>query len=89
MLKISNSLKGRVLSEKEKLNHIIGAKKKTVYCYDFETGKYLMKFDGLRLMGRSLNINYKNLEYKIKKKLPLNIIISGISYNMLLKYEKN
>ena len=48
-----------------------------------------MKFDGLRLMGRSLNINYKNLEYKIKKKLPLNIIISGISYNMLLKYEKN
>ena len=88
-LKISNSLKGRVLSEKEKLNHIIGAKKKTVYCYDFETGKYLMKFDGLRLMGRSLNINYKNLEYKIKKKLPLNIIISGISYNMLLKYEKN
>ena len=48
-----------------------------------------MEFAGLRLMGRSLNINYKNLGYKIKKNLPLNIVISGISYNMLLKYDKS
>jgi hypothetical protein len=33
-LKISNTLKGRLLSEGEKVNHILGAHKKPVYCYD-------------------------------------------------------
>jgi hypothetical protein len=36
-LKISNTLKGRLLSEGEKVNHILGAlpiRDKPVYCYD-------------------------------------------------------
>lgn len=32
--KISNSFKDRVFSEEEKANHIAGARKKPVYCYD-------------------------------------------------------
>lgn len=46
-LKISNKLKNRKLSEVVKTTHILGARKKAVYCYDFETRKYLMKFDVL------------------------------------------
>jgi len=30
------------------------AKKIPVYCYDFDTGKFLMEFGGMRIMGRIL-----------------------------------
>lgn len=55
-LKISKTLKGRITSEEAKANHVSGARKKSVYCYDFNTNKYLMEFDGLRIAARALNI---------------------------------
>ena len=91
-LKISNKLKGRILSDTTISNLVAGAIKKKVYCYDFETGKYLMEFQGLRLMGRILNISHKVLEYKIKKKVALIATRAGgegITYKLLLQYDKN
>jgi hypothetical protein len=40
--KISKSLKGRILSETEKINHVLGAQKKKVYCYDWDTNTLCM-----------------------------------------------
>ena len=42
--KISNSLKGRKKYEIEKTNHVLGARKKKVYCLDWETKAFLMEF---------------------------------------------
>jgi len=75
-LKISNTLKGRVVSEEVKANHIAGARKKPVYCYDFETGKYLMEFSGLRIMARALNLNNAHLiRRRLDKNIPLNVTL--------------
>jgi len=42
------------------------AKKIPVYCYDFDTGKFLMEFGGMRIMGRILGKNSSNyIIYKI------------------------
>jgi len=88
-LKISNKLKNRILSEEVKLNHIIGARKKAVYCYDFETGKYLMKFDGIRLATRALNLKDSfYIRYRIDKIKPLDVKIDNKKYKMLFKSSK-
>ena len=44
--KISQSLKGRILSDTVKTNHILGAHKKKAYCYEWETNTLLMEFEG-------------------------------------------
>ena len=85
-LKISNTLKGRVVSEEVKANHIAGAKKKSVYCYDFETGKYFMEFSGLRIMARALNLNNAQLiRRRLDKNKPSNVKIDGIDCKLNLK----
>nr|YP_010990987.1 GIY-YIG homing endonuclease [Pappia fissilis]WOX61260.1 GIY-YIG homing endonuclease [Pappia fissilis] len=85
-LKISHTLKGRVVSEEVKANHIAGARKKPVYCYDFETGKYLMEFSGLRIMARALNLNNAHfIRRRLDKNIPLNVTIDGADYKLLLK----
>jgi hypothetical protein len=58
--KISNTLKGRFVSETERINHILGARKKRVFFYDYDTGEFLMEFDGLRIMMRALKLKIKN-----------------------------
>jgi NADH-ubiquinone oxidoreductase chain 5 len=88
-LKISKTLKGRILSDLVKTNHIIGARKKHVYCYDWETGKYLMEFSGVRIMARALNYkSISSIQTKLNKNKPLNIIIDNIEYKMLLTTNK-
>ena len=52
--KISKTLTGRILSEKVKINHSLGARKKKVFCFDRDTGEYLMEFSGIRVMERAV-----------------------------------
>jgi hypothetical protein len=88
-LKISNKLKNRILSEEVKINHMIGAIKKSVYCYDFNTGKYLIEFDGIRLAARALNLKDSfNIRYRMDKNKPLNVNIDNINYRILFKSYK-
>ena len=61
-------------------------KKKSVYCYEFETGKYFMKFSGLRIMARSLNLNNAQLiRRRLDKNIPSNVKIDGIDCKLNLK----
>jgi hypothetical protein len=65
------------------LNHILGARKKSVYCYDFETGKFLMRFDGLRVASRALNLKDPfYIRYRIDKFKPLDVTIDNIKYKI-------
>jgi len=89
-LKISNTLKGRIVSEKIRSNHILGAKKKAVYCYEFETGKFLMMYSGLRIAARALNLKDSfTIRYRLDKNKPLQVEIENIKYNVLFKSNKN
>lgn len=89
-LKISNTLKGRIVSEEVRANHIAGSKKKTVYCYDLETGKYLMEFTGIRIAARALNLKDSFIiRYRMDKNKPLVVEIEGKKYNILFKSSKN
>lgn len=68
-LKISNTLKNRIVSEEKIKNHIIGAKKKKVYCYHAITKEFVTSFDGIRIMQRELNLSYIAI---IQRKLDTN-----------------
>lgn len=84
-LKISNTLKGKILTEEVKLNHIKGANKKSVYCYDWDTNKFLMKFEGIRIMMRALNFkNIQSIRVKLDICKPFNVTINNVKYKMLL-----
>lgn len=48
---------GRKLSDQEIQHHILGARKKMVYCYDYHTKELITTFLGQRIMARELNIN--------------------------------
>lgn len=91
-LKISNTLKGRLLSEGEKVNHILGAlpiRDKPVYCYDWETGHFLMEFSGIRIMARALNFkNINSILRKLDNNKPFVVTINEQQYRMLLKSTK-
>lgn len=56
--KISNTLKGRLVSETKKVNHILGANKKSVFCFDWVSGIFFMVLEGRRFLRRALNISY-------------------------------
>ena len=89
-LKISNTLKGRVVSETKRINLILGANKKRVYCYDWNTGKFLMEFNCIRVMMRALNIKYIDaIRLKLDKKLPLQVTIDSVNIKLLLKSSKS
>lgn len=47
-------------------NHIKGAKKRRVYCYDLSNMKFIRSFDGQRIMVRELKLSSTVL---IKRKL--------------------
>jgi len=87
--KISKTLKGRLVSEAKKVNHILGANKKGVFCFDWETGSYLMEFEGIRIMMRALNIKYiEAIRSKIDKNKPLVVTINGENKKLLIKSSK-
>lgn len=77
------------MSEADKANHVLGARKKPVYCYDFETGRFLMEFTGLRPMARDLNIkSINNIKYYLDKNKVFSCSIDNVKYKMLLKSSK-
>lgn len=87
-IKISNSLKGRKKSEIEKTNHVLGARKKKVYCFDWETKAFLMEFEGIRIMERVVKINKYYIRQKIDSNKPFICCINNINYKLLLKSKK-
>lgn len=88
--KISQSLLGRVRSAETIQNHILGARKKPVYCYDSDTGKFLMEFEGVRLAGRALSVkDYKYINYRIDKNKPLVVTIEDSTYSLIFKSKKD
>lgn len=88
--KISSTLKGRLVSETRKVNHILGANKKRVFCFDWKSGNYLMELlDGIRIMMRALNIKYiEAIRSKIDKNKPLEVTINGETKKLLVKSSK-
>lgn len=77
------------MSDSVKANHVLGARKRPVYCFDFETGKFCMEFPGLRPMARSLNLNNANyIKYYLDKHKVFNCTIDNINYKFLLKSSK-
>jgi hypothetical protein len=61
-----------------------------VYCYDFETGKYLVEFDGMRIAARALNLKDSTyIRYRLDKNKLLNITINNTQYKILFKSSKN
>jgi hypothetical protein len=83
--KISNTLKGRTLSEAVKANHIKGSKKKIIYCYDYTTKAFLMEFAGIRIMSRAINRTNSYVTYYIDKDKPFFCTINNEKYTMFLK----
>lgn len=81
--KISKTLKGRVQTDTEKTNHILGAHKKKIYCYDWETKILLMEFEGLRIMERIVNRNHSYIRTKLDKNKPFCffVILMGLIIN--------
>ena len=46
-------------------NRIKGAHKKAIYCYDWKTDEFVVKFDGIRIASRNLDISTTALSRKI------------------------
>jgi hypothetical protein len=68
--KIRKTLTGRIMSVAEKENHVKGAIKKPVYCYDAKTKKLFMTFPGQGIMTRACNLKsntsiLRKLDHKI------------------------
>nr|YP_010555476.1 GIY-YIG endonuclease [Ramaria rubella]UYR22224.1 GIY-YIG endonuclease [Ramaria rubella] len=85
-LKISKGLKGRILSEAVKANHVLGANKKHVYCYclrPWNTKNLLMEFKGIRIMVRALKVDKEKIRLRLDKNNPLNVTIENKNYIML------
>ena len=83
--KISKSLLGRTLSEEVKLNHSLGARKKKVFCFDWEIDSFLMEFSGIRVMARAIGIRHEYIRAKIDKEKPLVCQYNNTEYKMRLK----
>ena len=63
--------------------------KNVVFCFDWESGNYLMEFDGIRIMRRALNIKYiEAIRSKIDKIKPLEVTINGETKKLIVKSSK-
>lgn len=70
-------------------NHIKGARKIPIFCYDFNTNEYLMEFEGIRIAARALSIEFGIIRYRLDKNKPLKVQISEAQFNMLFKTKKD
>lgn len=78
------------MSQAHKINHILGARKKDVYCYDFKSNEFLFKFEGLRIAARALNIkNYNYISYRLDKNKPLLVKFKDKDLLLLFKSKQN
>lgn len=74
----------RLVKDTEKTNHILGAHKKKVYCYDWFTKILLMEFEGIRIMECNVNRNNAHIRQKLDKIKPFFCSINGVNYKLLL-----
>ena len=84
--KISKSLTGRKLSEEAIKNHRKGAiaYKKPVYCYDFFTKEFVVNFESIRSMSRSLDMGHISIQRKIDNNKPFNCVYKGVPQTWVL-----
>lgn len=76
-LKIIQTLKNKIVSEETKKIIFLDLKKK-VYCYDALTKKFIISYDGIRIMQREFNL--KSIS-SIQRKIDQNNIFSFIRDN--------
>ena len=82
--KISKSLTGRKPSEEAIENHRKGAHKKPVYCYDFFTKEFVVNFESIRFMSRSLDMGPISIQRKIDNNKPFNCVYKGVPQTWVL-----
>lgn len=69
--------------------HILGARKRPVYCYDNDTGNFLVQFEGLRIAAKFLNIkDSQSIRYRIDTNKTLVVFYNDKIYSMLFKSNK-
>jgi hypothetical protein len=67
----------------------VRARKKPIFCYEFETGKFLMEFSAIYIAARSLNLKDSFIiRYRLDKNKPLLVEIDNKIYNILFKSSK-
>ena len=72
------------MPEAERQNHITGARKKAVYCYDYHTKEFLFMFEGIRIMARTLDIGTISIQRKIDKNSLFRCVYNNKTYNLLI-----
>lgn len=83
--KISQSLKNRIVSEEERINHSLGAKKRKVHRRGPRTIELVVIFDGIRGMVRELQLSNNSLIYaRLDKNKPLTCNYLGVERSWLL-----
>lgn len=69
-------------------NHVVGARKKAVYCYDYHTKEFLFMFEGARIMERALESGSAGVRRKLDKNSLLRCVYNGKTYNLLIYSHK-
>lgn len=82
--KISEKLLGRKLSRNEIDNHILGARKKPVYCYDLEKKNLIMTFAGQRIMARELGVSLFTIQSYLNQDRPFHCQYQEQKYSWYL-----
>jgi hypothetical protein len=83
--KISATLTGRKPTKEEIQNHIIGAPKKAVYCFDSTTKKLLVVFEGQRIMARELGVILVLIQRKIDSHKTFTCFYNGTKQTWFLR----
>jgi len=83
--KISATLTGRKLSAEHVQNIVASSHKKEVYCYDANTKEFIVKFDGLRIMSREIQLSTIVLSRKIDTAKIQHAVYKGQKVTWLLR----
>jgi GIY-YIG catalytic domain len=77
--KISKTMTGRKLPKHHRDNISAGHPKKEIFCYDFNTGAFVTKFDGIRIMQRALNLSgHTVIRRKVDNDKPFTCVYKGV-----------
>jgi len=85
--KISKTLTGRKLTEEAIENHRKGAIKKAVYCYDFFTKEFVVNFESIRSMSRSLDMGLISIQRKMDNNKPFNCVYKDVPQTWVLYHK--
>lgn len=84
--KISKTLTGLAKSDLVRKNHILGSKKRKVYCYDYYTKKLVCEYESIRMITKELNFGLNLSIYrKLDKNLAFHYKYKGENATWLLK----